>query len=107
VENHAPEGSEAGGHAHNFDELYPFLSSGPHDTLNLGGEVELWLGEGNEAEKYIITKATGAWIPAGLMHNPHYFRRVDRPFLMVIISMTSDYSPKDFRCTPLPAGFRM
>ncbi len=101
-----PEGFEVGGHAHNFDELHLFLSTDPHDTLNLGGEVEFWLGEGNEAEKFVITKATGEWVPAGLVHNPHRFRRVDRPFLMVVISMTSNYSPEDFRYTPLPAGFR-
>ena len=103
----APTGAcEAGGHAHDFDELYLFLSTDPHDTLNLGGEVEFWLGEGNEAEKFTITKAAGEWVPAGVVHNPHYFRRVDKPFLMVIISMTSDYSPKEFRRTPLPPGFK-
>jgi len=75
--------------------------------LNLGGEVEFWLGEGTEAEKFVITKATGEWVPAGVVHNPHYFRQVDKPFLMVVISMTPDYNRKGFRFTPLPPGFKL
>jgi len=102
-----PGSLEAGGHAHDFDELYLFLSTDPHDTLNLGGEVEFWLGEGTEAEQFVITKASGEWIPAGVVHNPHYFKRVDKPFLMVVISMTSDYSRAGIRSTPLPPGFRL
>jgi hypothetical protein len=98
-------GLDGGGHAHDFEQLFLFLSTDPHDTLNLGGEVEFWIGEGNEAEKFNITKAASEWIPAGLVHNPHYFRRVDKPFLMVVISMTSDYRPESFRYTPLPPGF--
>jgi hypothetical protein len=96
-----------GGHAHNFDELFLFIGTDPHDTLNLGGEVEFWLGEGEEAEKFVTTKATGEWVPAGLVHNPHYFRRVDKPFLMVVIAMTSDYDTPSLRSTPLPPGFKL
>lgn len=102
-----PGGLNGAGHAHDFDQLFLFLSTDPHDTLNLGGEVELWLGEGDEAEKFTITKAAGEWVPAGLVHNPHYFRQVDKPFLMVVISLTSDYNPEKFRHTPLPPGFRL
>jgi len=98
---------EAGGHAHDFDQLFLFLGTDPHDTLNLGGEVEFWLGEGNDAERFNITKATGEYVPAGLVHNPHYFRCVDKPFLMVVISMASGYSPDSFRYTPLPPGFTL
>ncbi len=103
----AAEGTEGGGHAHNFDELFLFVGLDPHDTLNLGGEVEFWLGEGNEAEKFVTTKATAEWVPAGLAHNPHYFKRVDRPFLMVVIAMTPKYDFGDMRFTPLPPGFKL
>ena len=103
----APAGSEGGGHAHNFDELFLFIGTDPHDTLNLGGEVEFWLGEGSEAEKFTITKATGEWVPAGVVHHPICFRRVDRPFLMVVVSMTSGCGPGEIRSTPLPPGFKL
>jgi len=101
-------GSEGGGHAHNFDELFLYIGLDPHDTLNLGGEVEFWLGEGDEAEKFVTTKATAAWVPAGVVHNPQYFRKVDRPFLMVVIALTGDYFTDDgMRHAPLPPGFKL
>jgi hypothetical protein len=99
--------STEGGHAHNIDELFLFIGTDPHDTLNLGGEVEFWLGERDEAEKFVTTKATGEWVPAGLAHNPHYFRRVDKPFLIVVIAMTADYDLGGLRSTPLPPGFKL
>lgn len=100
-------GNEGGGHAHDFDELFLFIGLDPHDTLNLGGEVEFWLGEGDEAEKFVTTKAISEWVPAGVIHNPHYFRKVDRPFLMVVIAMTSDYGLGGMRSAPLPPGFKL
>jgi hypothetical protein len=103
----AAGGGEGGGHAHNFDELFLFIGLDPHDTLNLGGEVEFWLGEGDEAEKFVTTKATAEWVPANVVHNPHYFRRVDRPFLMVVIAMTSEYALDGMRFAPLPPGFKL
>jgi hypothetical protein len=100
-------GSEGGGHAHNFDELFLYIGLDPHDTLNLGGEVEFWLGEGDEAEKFVTTKATAAWVPGGVVHNPQYFRRVDRPFLMVVIALTGEYATDGMRSAPLPPGFKL
>jgi hypothetical protein len=100
-------GSEGGGHAHDFDELFLYIGLDPHDTLNLGGEVEFWLGEGDEAERFVTTKATAAWVPAGVIHNPQYFRKVDRPFLMVVIALTGDYATGNMRFAPLPPGFKL
>jgi mannose-6-phosphate isomerase-like protein (cupin superfamily) len=94
------------GHAHNFDELFLFVGTDAHDTLNLGGEVEVWLGEGNEAEKFNLTKASAVFVPAGVVHNPNYFRRVDRPYLMVVIAMTREYMDSKTRWVALPPAFK-
>jgi hypothetical protein len=101
-----PDMTKGGGHAHDFDELFLFFGTDPHDTLNLGGEVEFWLGEGDEAEKFVTTKATGAWIPGGVVHNPTYFRRVDRPIMWVVIALTPEYAG-EMRSVPLPPGFKL
>jgi mannose-6-phosphate isomerase-like protein (cupin superfamily) len=93
-------------HAHNFDELFLFIGTDPHDTLNLGGEVETWLGEGDEAEKFVLTEASSVFVPAGVVHNPQYFRRVDRPYLMVVIATVSDYFSNEIRWVPLPPAFK-
>jgi hypothetical protein len=69
-------------HSQNFDELFLFVGTDPHDTLNLGGEVVTYLGD----EAYSITKASSVWVPAGVPHNPQYFKRVDRPYYMIVIA---------------------
>jgi hypothetical protein len=101
----ATDRTKGEGHAHNFDELFLFFGTDPHDTLNLGGEVEFWLGEGDEAEKFVTSKPTAAWIPGGTVHNPTYFRRVDRPLMWVVIALTGEYAGER-RSTPLPPGFK-
>ena len=59
-----------------------------------------------KAEKFVSTKPMGAWVPGGVVHNPVYFRRVDRPIMWVVIALTSEYAGK-MRITPLPPGFRL
>jgi hypothetical protein len=80
-------------HAHNFDELFLFIPADPHDTLNLGGEVETWLGKADEAEKFSFTKSTAVWVPANVHHNPQYYRQVeaDKSYFMVVIALTKNY----------------
>ena len=48
-------------HSQDFDELFLFVSTDPHDNLNLGGEVVTYLGD----EGYSITKSSSVWVPAG------------------------------------------
>lgn len=100
-----------GQHAHpNFEELFLFLGSNPYDNLVLGGEVEFWLGEGEDAQKFIAKTPTAEWIPRNVAHNPHYFSKVDsrdRPIIWMSIAMTPKYSlsPDAIRTAPLPPAF--
>ena len=41
-----------GPHAHKFDEIFVFLGSNREDPDDLGAEVEFWLGEKEDVEKY-------------------------------------------------------
>ena len=66
-------GTEA--HAHDYDEVIAFIGTDNNDPYDLGAEAELWLGD----EKHIINKTCLVYIPAGLMHCPLTFLRVDRP----------------------------
>ncbi|MEM2321033.1 MAG: hypothetical protein QXS79_04030 [Candidatus Bathyarchaeia archaeon] len=69
---------------HTADEIFLFFGTDPENPTDLGGEVEFWLGLGEEAEKYIITKPSCIYVPAGLVHAPIVFRNVRRPFIEVI-----------------------
>ena len=71
--------------AHDTEEMFLFLGTDPDNPRDLGGEVEVWLGEGEEAEKYIITKPSMVFIPKGLVHCPVVFRKVDRPIILIEI----------------------
>jgi hypothetical protein len=94
-----------GQHAHpDFDELLLFFGSNPHDTLNLGGEWSSGPVTRKDTERFRVTKASSEYVPAGLVHNPHYFRSVERPFVIAVISLTPSYDPAGFRYTPLPDG---
>jgi len=77
---------------HTFAEVFLLIGTNPEDNTDLGGEVEVWLGEGDEAEKYIINKTSCIYVPPGVVHCPIYFRKVTRPIVMVMIANISNYS---------------
>jgi len=64
-----------GPHVHDFDEVITFIGSNPKDPHDLGGEIELWLGD----EKHMLTKSCLIFIPKGLSHCPFFIRRAERP----------------------------
>ena len=91
-------------HSQNFDELFLFVSTDPHDTLNLGGEVVTYLGD----EAYSITKSSSVWVPSGVPHNPQYYKRVDRPFYMIVIALVDNdkFFDATMQATPAPKTFK-
>ena len=72
---------ERGPHYHDFDELFIYLGVDQGKMGELGGEVELWLGKGEKAEKYEFSTTSSVFVPKGLLHGPMNFRNVKRPFL--------------------------
>jgi hypothetical protein len=62
-------------HTHDTDEIIGFFGNNPKDPYDLGGEIEIWL----EDEKYILTRTSMIFVPAGMKHCPLILRRVDRP----------------------------
>jgi hypothetical protein len=67
-------------HAHDFDQFLIFVGSDMKNMTDLGGEVELTLGKNeNELEKFVFTKATVVHVPAGMLHCPLNFKKVNNP----------------------------
>jgi len=86
------------------DETHLFFGSDPMNPDDLGGEVDFWLGEGDDAEKFVLTKRTAIHVPAGLVHTPVYFRKIAHPpiFQVVICEVQlipefSEWLPEEFR----------
>jgi hypothetical protein len=80
-------------HSHPFNEIVLLIGSNPKNLRDLGGEVEWWMGEGKDAEKYLLTSTTLIYVPKGLVHAPLIYNRVDRPIMNIAIGLnTGDYA---------------
>jgi hypothetical protein len=91
-------------HKHPYCQTYTFSPAVRESYPDLGATVEFWMGEGEEAEQYIITKATTILVPKNVVHLPLYVREVRRPFTILSILDTplwvGCYTQK------FPAGFK-
>lgn len=76
-------------HRHDCDELLFFISADPENMTDLGGEVEIALGD--EWEKHVVNTSAIICLPAGVAHCPAYVRRVDRPFYFGHLLMAPSY----------------
>jgi len=62
-------------HQHDVDEILGFFGSDASKPYDLGGEIEIRLGD----QKQTITSTAMVFIPAGMKHCIPTLRRVDRP----------------------------
>ena len=76
-------------HAHDFDEFLCFLGGDLKNMFDFDATIELHMGE--EKELYLIERPTVVYIPAGLVHTPLTFKRVDKPVLFQPIPLTPAY----------------
>jgi len=76
-------------HTHEFDEFLCFLGGDPRDMFDFDATVELSMGE--EEEVCLIEQATIVHVPAGLVHTPLTFKRVDKPILFQPVALKADY----------------
>jgi hypothetical protein len=71
---------DASPHYHLYDEYYLITGTKPfHRHDDLGGEVEIWLGCGEQAEQYFIHEPCLIHLVPGLVHGPTIFRNVTSP----------------------------
>ena len=88
LEKDSEESPKDKAHNHDFDEYLIFLGTNPEDPSDLGGEVEIWMGD---EEKHTITRNCAIFVPKGLYHTPLIFKRVDRPILTIHAGNTLNY----------------
>lgn len=81
-------------HKHHYPEGFIFIGTDPEKPRDLCGEVEYWMGEGEEAEKYTITESTFIYVPPNTVHCPIWVKRVDRPFVMTVYLADTTPSPE-------------
>jgi hypothetical protein len=76
-------------HSHPFDEFLCFLGGNLENMFDFDATIELSMGE--EEELYVIEQPTVVHIPAGFVHTPLTFKRIDKPVLFQPIPLTPDY----------------
>ncbi len=79
--------SEKPPHKHDVDEMFLFMGTNPEDPNDLGAEVEMWLGEGEEADKLTINTSSLIFVPRGLVHMPIIFKGVKKPLLLIVVGI--------------------
>jgi mannose-6-phosphate isomerase-like protein (cupin superfamily) len=66
-------------HWHNVDEYCLFIGGNPKDRYNLNAVLEWYFHD----QKFTITRTCAVYIPAGVLHSPFVFPKVDLPVLHV------------------------
>ena len=83
-------------HKHDFNQVLYWFGADPADMSELNAEVELFLGEENE--RYMISCSTAVGIPAGMPHLPARIARMDKRFLFMTVSQTTEYKAEALPC---------
>lgn len=77
-------------HKHSCDEIFIFCGTNPDDPSDLGGTIEMWIGEGEDAECFTITKPTFVRLPAGVVHQPTWAKEIHSNIVCLNILMEPD-----------------
>ncbi|MFT4233151.1 MAG: hypothetical protein QM606_10310 [Leucobacter sp.] len=78
-------------HQHDYDEILIWTGGDPGNPKDLGAEIYMEI----EGERQIITTSGAVYIPAGTVHCPLGFNRIDRPFRFSALSLAPNYRAKD------------
>jgi hypothetical protein len=81
-----------GPHTHKYPEVVMHLGTDPDHPLDLGAEVEFFLGP--EMESHLLTTSNAVYLPAEFVHGPWIIRRVTRPFIVVTVEQAEDHAEK-------------
>jgi len=84
-----------GPHMHKTPEVVVHLGTNPDNPMDLGGEVEMYMGP--EMEKHIITRSTLVYIPANFVHAPWIIKKVIRPWIFMTVCQEPSHTEKSFK----------
>ncbi len=75
-------------HTHDFDQVIGLIGGYPEDPQDLDSEITIWL-DGHEE---VITRNHLIFVPAGVVHGPFLFSRINRPVFFINIAMVGKYT---------------
>jgi hypothetical protein len=82
-------------HIHKHAELLIHIGTNPDDPMDLGAEVEMYMGK--ELERHVITRTSVIWIPPNFIHSPWRPLKTTRPWIFIEINQGAEHTEKSFR----------
>lgn len=81
-------------HTHEFDQFLAFQNADATKVNDFDAEVWLHLGPEGEQEKIVITETCFIYVPAGMVHTPLEFVKINKPIVFMDIALTTQYVRK-------------
>lgn len=81
-------------HIHKDAEILFHIGTNPDDPMDLGAEVELYMGK--EMERHVITKSTVVYIPPMLIHCPWRPLKTVRPWIFIEVNQGPKHTEKGY-----------
>jgi hypothetical protein len=82
-------------HIHKYAELLFHIGTNPDDPMDLGAEVEMYMGP--ELERHVFNRTTCIWIPPNFIHSPWKPIRIDRPWIFMEVNQGPEHTEKSYR----------
>ncbi|MBN1190104.1 MAG: hypothetical protein JXA46_10160 [Dehalococcoidales bacterium] len=79
-------------HIHKDTELLFHIGTNPDDPMDLGGEVEMYLGP--ELERHVFNRTCCVFIPPNFIHSPWRPLKTTRPWIFMEINQGSRHTEK-------------
>ena len=82
-------------HIHRDAELLFHIGTNPDDPMDLGAEVQMYMGP--EMEKHVFNKTTCIYIPPNFIHAPWKPIKTERPWIFIEVNQGPSHTEKSFR----------
>jgi hypothetical protein len=82
-------------HIHKDAELLMHIGTNPDDPMDLGAEVEMYLGP--ELERHVFNRTCCIYIPPNFIHSPWRPIKTTRPWIFIEINQGPSHTEKSYR----------
>jgi hypothetical protein len=82
-------------HIHKDAELLFHIGTNPDDPMDLGAEIEMYMGP--ELERHVFNRTTVIYIPPNFIHSPWRPIKTVRPWIFIEVNQGPMHTEKSFR----------
>jgi hypothetical protein len=82
-------------HIHKDAELLFHIGTNPDDPMDLGAEVEMYMGP--ELERHVFNTTTVIYIPPNFIHAPWRPLKTERPWIFIEVNQGPSHTEKSYR----------